>query len=80
VLLKTHAQSNEILPAALPEKSKSKSTATAVPFAVEPVDRNCRFPDPLWTPPVVPVEKVAEEAVVLTPSGIVPVALIATEL
>ncbi len=68
-----------MVPAVRPEKFKSKSTATEFPLAVDPVDRNRRLPLPFWIPPLLLVVNVADETVVLTPSGIVPLVLTATD-
>ena len=73
------------VPAVTPVKSIKTSIATAVVLAVVPVESNSIVVVagvsalPLCTPPDEPVTNVAVEVVVLTPSGIVPVALTATD-
>lgn len=75
----TSAQSKLRVPAFLPVKSKNKSIAHALVLSVAPVLNRTMAPDPLWTPPETPEEKVAVETVILDPSGIAPVAFIATD-
>lgn len=68
-----------MVPATRPEKSNGKSTAKEFPLLVVPVERNRRFPVPFCMPPDWEVVKVADETVVLTPSGMLPVLFAATD-